>query len=267
MQFLIGLFIIHLSTCFNFAWETKSPEFRPSWIGKKSVLEISRLKKSLKTSPSNTQTLTRIGYLYAKSGQLKQSHRYLRLASNKGAKDSFFFLSKGLLHSALNENSVAEKLLFKALLINQQEDPLYFFHFAEHLFRMGKTSRSIHWLQLGLKLHPSQPHLLILLAWNYISNSEWNSAEITLIKARQLHPAFDQYLSFNLAKMYAILQAWDSSIYNLRRATLKGYRNYSRIQLEKAFDPIRNHPQFILLYKQAQENNAKFLNLYRFKKI
>ena len=267
MHFLIGLFVIHLCSGFSYGWEFKRPEFIPQWIGHKSISEVYRLKKDLKKNPSNTQILTTIGYLYVIRGQLKESRRYLRLASDKGANDSFFFLSKGLLHSSLQENTVAENLLFKALVINEQEDPQYFFHFAEHLFRVGKISKSIHWLQLGLKLHPSQPHLLILLALNYISNSNWNKAEISLIKARQLSPEFDQYLSFNLAKIYAIIQDWDSSIYNLRRATLKGYRNYHRIKSDKVFNPIRNHPQFVLLLKQAEQNNQKFLNLYRFNKI
>ena len=267
MHFLIGLFFFHLGCNYLFTWETRTPEFYPKWIGTRPVSQISYLKKELKKHPSNTQILSRIAYLYTRRGQLRNAKRYLQLASNKGATGSFFYLSKGLFHGALQENLIAEKLLFKALLMNEQEDPEYFFHFAQYLYRIGNTSQSIHWLQLGLKLHPSHPHLLILLALNYISNSNWIGAETNLIKARQLFPDFDQYISFNLAKLYSMVQAWDPAIYNLRRATLKGYRDYPRIELDRAFDPIRNHPQFILLLNQAQRNNETFLNLYRFKKI
>ena len=267
MRFLIGLFLFHVGSYFLFAWENKTPEFHPAWIGSQTNTQITQYKKYLKKDLNNTSILTRIGYLYILRGHYKQARRYLNLASLKKANDSFFFLSKGLLHSYLNEDSLGEKFLFKALLVNQQEDPQYFFHFADHLFRTGKISKSIHWLQLGLKLHPSQPHLLTLLARNHISQSNWEQAEPTLIKARQVHSEFDRYLSFNLAKMYAILQDWDSAIYNLRRATLNGYKNFHTIKLEPSFEPIREHPQFLLLLDQAERNSEKFLNLYRFKKI
>ena len=267
MRLLIGLFLVHLTFNFVIAWEYKSPNFTPNWLKTNYRSEIALSKSKLKKDPSNTILLTRLGYLYTLRNQLKHASRYINLAAKKGANDPFFFLSKGLLHSTLKEDEAARKYLFKSLLRSNQEYPEYFFYFAQHLFAYGEHVESIHWLQLGLKLHPSQPQLLTLLAWNFLSVSNWDRAEITLIKARQKNPQFDSFISFNLSKMYAKIGNWDSCIYNLRRAVLKGYRNHHKILLDSAFLPLKDHPQFILLVQQTQRNEAKFLNHNRFKKI
>ena len=267
MRSLIAFFLLNFISNSIIAWEFRSPQFTPNWVATDYRSEISLRKSELRENPSDTTTLARIGYLYTLRKQLKQAHRFINLASLKGADDPFFLLSKGLLHSALKENKVAEKFLFKALLKSRQESPEYFFYFADHLSRAGDPIKSIHWLQLGLKLYPSQPQLLTLLAWNFLSVSNWNRAEVALMKARQVYPQYDHYISVNLAKMYAILGNWDASIYNLRRAVLKGYRDHYKIKLDQVFQPLKDHPQFILLINQAQKNEEQFLNHNRFTKI
>lgn len=267
MKILIGLFIyFSLLTC-SVSWDFKSPDFHPDWMRTNLSSEITRWKALIKANPSNLDSLAQLSELYLAKKQYSQANRYLDLAKLKGLNSPFYFLCRGRLLDATGKNSEAENYLFKALLDSRQEFPEYFFYFANHLFYRGLHHRAANWLQLGLKLHPRNPQLLTLLGWTLLSSNNWQEAEVVLIKARQHYPEMDSHISYNLAKMYAILQNWDFTLYNLRRCALKGYRNYNNISMEDRFEPLRNHPQFKLLLNQSHENELKFLNQNKFRKI
>ena len=80
----------------------------------------------------------------------------------------------GRLLDAKGNYKQAENYLFKALLESHQEHPEYFFYFAAHLFERDLHHRAAHWLQLGLKLHPANPQLLILLGYTFLSTKTQN---------------------------------------------------------------------------------------------
>lgn len=266
MIFLIGLILI-LNPKSTLAWDLTLPQFAPAWVNTNLRSEIRQLKGRIKFQPDAALNYARLSELYLIKKQFKQSRRFIDLANFKGLRSPYYYLCMGRLLDAQEKYKQAENYLFKGLLESQQEHPEYFFYFAAHLFKRNLYHRAAHWLQLGLKLHPTNPQLLILLGYTFLLTQDFESAEIVLIDSRKKHPPFDSIISFNLAKMYALIQNWDSSIYNLRRSTIKGFRHPDKILMESSFKAFENHPQFQLLLNESRNNQEKFLNQNKFRRI
>ncbi len=229
---------------------------RPSWLSQKNPFELARAKRRIRKSPGNFELWLDLAGIYLSHNRLDKVRSTLDSARKKGAKGLRFEHLFGRILSAEGKYKQANQHLFQALVLSDQEEPLYFVSYAKNALLGKEYIQGLRWTTLGLKLHPAHPDLLVLYGYLFLSLGRFQEAEVALIKARELKKK-DPYIPFNLACIYAIYKDSDACLFHLRKAVLKGYAKTYRLRLNPVFDFLRGHPQFQLAIKQARQNETR----------
>jgi tetratricopeptide (TPR) repeat protein len=204
---------------------------------------------------------------YIKMNRIVKAKHFLKMAKNRRINSHYLLLLEGMILNRESEvNPSARRLLYSALLKSEQTQAIYYIEYLECLFREKRLKKGVYWNRLAMKLFPRNLILMQMYARFWFYSGHTKEAETTLLRVFEHNDGIAS-VNFNLSLVYARLRQHDASIRYLKLAAFAGFSKKDLLTLNKEFNFVHNHPQFLLALDKILLNYVDFQQKYRFKKI
>jgi len=253
MHWLLVFILICCPVACTHPFDCTPPEPFVSWLPDRGALEAFELRKKLSQSPSDLNL------------RLSLTSHYIQTRLKKRAKpllNSLMDLAPShpevwILHSRYSvlEQNYNKALVeaFRALLLSNSESETICFEHA-HLQLINKNPvKAIQFADYALQKHNSD-RLRWVRTMALIELQQWGEAEQALILLRKNLPDFAP-LSINLALLSCRLNDEDSILFNLRKASLQGYMDSHRLELDPCLNPHLKKTSLIAVLNLIKKNH------------
>ncbi|PCJ19856.1 MAG: hypothetical protein COB02_06635 [Candidatus Cloacimonadota bacterium] len=263
--YILFLYFIFFQTCFAYDYKIINPD--SDWIKTNSSANIVNLLSQLRKTPQDNTLLLHVIHKYLRLKKYTKAQRYLKMAKARQINSHYLLLLEGIyLNRQRKVHPKARKTLYSALLKSAQTESIYYIEYLECLYRESRIKKGIYWIRLALKLFPRNIALLQMSARFWYLSGHHKEAETTLLKAFSLNDGIAS-INFNISLIYAHLRQHDACIRYLKLASYAGFYKKNLLTLNKEFNFLHNHPQFLLALDKILLNFVDFEQKYRFKKI
>ncbi|MCJ8347008.1 hypothetical protein MJH12_15810 [bacterium] len=264
IYFFLLFHLFHLSL---FSYDLEIVNEDSYWINTDHSSDPVLLVRKLKKSPQNTSLLLQVIHKYLRLKRFKKAKHYLDMAKSRQINSHYLLLLEGIY---LNQHKVlqtkARKILYKALLRSAQTESIYYIEYLKCLYQENRLKKGLYWNRLALKLFPRNLALLQMYARFWYLSGHYKEAETTLLRINEYNGELPS-INFNLSLIYAQLKQHDACIHYLKLASYTGFYKKDLLTLNKHYDFLHQHPQFLLSLDKVLLNYLDFQDKYRFKKI
>ncbi|MGL1934398.1 MAG: hypothetical protein OCD01_05240 [Fibrobacterales bacterium] len=124
--------------------------------------------------------------------------------------------------------------------------------------KVKKYEKSLQDVVNAKVIDPYSEYAFLLKAAIYYDKKEYSKGIDVLLKGIKKHPQ-QQTMLYNLACDYSLVNDIDNALFYLDRAMEQGFTNWSHIENDPDFDPIRGEESFKRLISTYSQKDVKFV--------